>query len=129
MIMRGRVARLAALIGIGAGVVSLSLATPAMAASDHPTSQVAASSPAAATAANAACTVTVRGSGVRVRTSPHLNATVVALIQAGQHFTDPTCTATAGDKYTTCGITEDFWVHLIYQGVLRYAAAACFDGF
>lgn len=113
----------------GAALAAL-LAVPVSASNSHaPVTQTTRMAASASAAPNAACTVTVTGNGVRIRTAPHLNATVVGEAFAGQHYTDPDCSAVPGDRYTTCGITENFWTKIIVQGVVRYAAAACFQGF
>jgi hypothetical protein len=42
--------------------------------------------------------LTAVGDGVRIRTAPHLNATVVGEAFTGQQFTDPGCTSVQGDN-------------------------------
>jgi hypothetical protein len=116
------------LLAVAAAGLAASLAVPVSASNAaapqtaHSVSPVSAQPDATAIS----CTLTAVGDGVRIRTAPHNNATVVGEAFRGQRFTDPGCTSVQGDTYTACGGHENFWVKIVFQGVTRYSAAACY---
>lgn len=113
----------------GTALIPVMLSTGASAATAQP-ARAAAPAAAAATAgvaASATCTNTVKavGNGVRIRTAPNLSSAVVGQAYSGQKFTAD-CYTVVGAKYTACGFTEDYWMHLKFEGDWRYSAAACY---